>query len=89
MFVHSITLKGRNETGSDVFNVAVRPLPDVQYLFPEFTVLLQEPKRSGLKPSQQDFELLLQFSCFAGLCCHVTTVHLEGESVWKVEKLIT
>lgn len=41
-------------------------------------MLLQEPQRSGLKPSQQDFEFLLQLGCSPGLGRHVTSVHLRG-----------
>lgn len=49
----------------------------VQYLFPQFIVLLQEPQSSGLKTSQQDLQFLLQFSCSSSLCRHVTAVHLK------------
>jgi len=51
------------------------------YLLPEVAVLLQEPQGSGLEPSQQDLQFLLQFSSSPGLCGHVTPVHLGREKV--------
>lgn len=60
----------------------------VQYLFPQFIMLLQEPQSSGLKTSQQDLQFLLQFSCSSSFCRHVTAVHLkesggiQGSQVW-------